>query len=202
MDPSLSSLLRRRLRRPGDALPAASIGTVPILWNNVDLADLRHGTTADTILDEIARIGYDGTQLGFGFQEGQALRAALSARDLRLAEVYVSIPAMIDGPIAEATAIVRERLRLLHDGGGEVLCLALDGSPGRLERIGRAAERDTPRLTDSGWQRLIELLHEVSEEAVMAGHSAAFHPHAGTFVETPDEVGRLVDSTDPALLGI
>ena len=50
--------LRDTLRRPGDALPGASIGTVPILWNNVDLAELRHGTDAMTILDEIARTGY------------------------------------------------------------------------------------------------------------------------------------------------
>ena len=56
--------LRTALRRPGDALPRASIGTVPILWNNVDLADLRHGTDASTILDEIARTGFEGTQLG------------------------------------------------------------------------------------------------------------------------------------------
>ena len=62
--------LRSALRRPGDALPRASIGTVPILWNNVDLADLRHGTDAPTILDEIARTGYEGTQLGIGFPGG------------------------------------------------------------------------------------------------------------------------------------
>ena len=54
MEPSFSDLLRRRLRRPGDALSAASVGIVPTPWNNVDLADLGHGTTAHSILDEIA----------------------------------------------------------------------------------------------------------------------------------------------------
>jgi hypothetical protein len=38
--------LRSWLRRPGDALPGASIGTVPILWYNVDIAELRLGTDA------------------------------------------------------------------------------------------------------------------------------------------------------------
>ncbi len=28
--------VRARLRRPGDALPDASIGTVPILWHHAD----------------------------------------------------------------------------------------------------------------------------------------------------------------------
>jgi len=39
MDLSVPSSIRRRLRRPDDAVPAASLGDLPILWNNVDLAD-------------------------------------------------------------------------------------------------------------------------------------------------------------------
>ncbi len=48
----LAPSIRDRLRRHGDALPAVPIGTVPILWNNVDVEDLRVGTDATTILDE------------------------------------------------------------------------------------------------------------------------------------------------------
>ena len=194
--------LRSSLRRPGDALPGASIGTVPILWNNVDLADLRHGTDALTILDEIARTGYEGTQLGIGFPDGEALRDALAERHLRLAEVYLSIPATVDGPTPDAVAIGRERLRLLHDGGGEVLVMALDVSPGREERAGRASEPGTPVLTDAGWEALIETVHDLGAEVVATGRRAAFHPHGGTFVETPAEVERLATSLDPRLIGI
>ncbi len=194
--------LRTTLRRPGDALPGASIGTVPILWNNVDLADLRHGTDASTIFDEIARTGYEGTQLGIGFAEGEALRTALAERHLRLAEVYLSIPATIDGPTADAMAIGRERARLLHDGGGEVLVMALDLSPGREERAGRASGPGTPVLTDAGWDALLRAVHDLATEVVGAGHRAAFHPHGGTFVETPAEVERLAAGLDPRLVGI
>jgi inosose dehydratase len=194
--------LRVTLRRPGDALPRASIGTVPILWNNVDLVDLRHGTDALTILDEIARTGYEGTQLGIGFPEGEALRSALAARRLRLAEVYLSIPATVDGPTAEALAIGRERLRLLREGGGEVLVMALDVSPDRDETAGRADQPGTPVFTDAGWDALIDVVHTLANEVVAAGHRAAFHPHGGTFVETPIEVDRLAAALDPALIGI
>ena len=130
-------------------LAGASVGTVPILWNNVDLADLRDGTDAEAILDDIARTGYDGCQLGLGFPEGAELRATLAARDLRLAEVYASIRATVDGPTPEALAEVRERLRLLGAGGGEVFCIALDGSADRNEAAGHAGDADTPRLTDA-----------------------------------------------------
>jgi inosose dehydratase len=190
--------LRATLRRPGDALPHASIGTVPILWNNVDDEELRHGTDAATILDEMARIGYEGTQLGIGFPEGEALRAELRQRGLRLAEVYVSIPCTVDGPTADAREAVFERLRLHRAGGGEVLCVALDGSPDRDARAGRAADPGTPVLTDAGWEALLNLLHELAREA----RGIAFHPHAGTYIETPAEVERLVASTDPDLVTI
>ena len=181
-------------------LGGAAIGTVPILWNNVDIAELRLGTDAEAILDDIARTGYDGCQLGLGFPEGEALRATLAARELRLAEVYASIRATIDGPTAGALAEVRERLRLLVAGGGEVFCIALDGSPGRDEAAGHATEPDTPQLTDAGWHGLVELLRAVAVETRAAGARIAFHPHAGTFVETPAEVERLAAAIDPETL--
>lgn len=192
--------LRRTLRRPDDALPDASIGTVPILWNNVDLVDLRHGTDATTLLDEIARLGYEGCQLGIGFPTGRALHDALARRGLGLAEVYASLPATVDGPTDEAAAIGRERLALLEDGDGEVLCVALDGSPERERTAGRASQPGTPVLTDAGWQRLADVLHDLGGATRDAGRRMAFHPHAGTFVETADEVARLTTLTDPMLV--
>ncbi|HEX2756819.1 MAG TPA: sugar phosphate isomerase/epimerase [Candidatus Limnocylindrales bacterium] len=191
--------LRRRLAA-GGPLGGASIGTVPILWNNVDIAELRLGTSAETILDDIARTAYDGCQLGLGFPEGDDLKATLAARDLRLAEVYASIPATVDGPTATALDEVRERIRLLRAGGGEVLCIAFDGSPDRSPFAGRAADPATPRLTDEGWTRTIELLETVSAETRAAGARIAFHPHAGTYIETPEEVERLASSIDPTVL--
>jgi len=193
---------RRRLRRPGDALPNAPIGTVPILWNNVDIAALRHGTDAHTILDEIARLGYEGCQLGLGFPEGKALRAELSSRGLRLAEVYASLPTTADGPTDAALDIGRQRLRLLDDGGGEVLVIALDLSTGRAEWAGRAERHDVSGLTEAGWSRLAAVLDMVAAEATALGRRAVFHQHGGTFVETPAELDRLASATDPALLGL
>ena len=177
-------------------LSGAPIGTVPILWNNVDFAELRLGTRADDILDDIARLGYDGCQLGLGFAEGEALRSTLAARELRLAEVYASIAATVDGPTEGALDEVRERLRLLIAGGGEVFCVALDGSPDRDVAAGHATDGDTTQMTDAGWDRLVALLRTVAAETRAAGARIAFHPHAGTYVETPAEVDRLAAAID------
>lgn len=194
--------IRPNLRRAGDALSRTSIGTVPILWNNVDDADRRIGTDGLTILDEVARTGYEGVQLGPGFPGGADLRNALVERRLGLAEVYAALPATVDGPTDGALAEGLERLRLLHDGGGEVLVIAIDGSPERSERAARADDPGTPVLTDAGWDGLVEVVHALATVTHEAGHRAAFHPHAGTFIETPAEVERLVDRLDPALIGI
>jgi inosose dehydratase len=188
--------LRPALRRPGDALPRASIGTVPILWINTGTGDAR------TILDEIARTGFEGTQYGAGFPQGGQLRNELAGRGLRLAEVYLPIPSNENGPLPGAMDVALEHVRLLHDAGGEVLCVAVDGSPDRDASAGRADTPPTPVLTEAAWAALVELLHDIADAASALGHDTVFHPHAGTFVETPADVERLVTSTDPARIGI
>ncbi len=81
-----------------------------------------------------------------------------------------------------------------------MLCVALDLSPDRERTAGRAAAPGTPVLTEDGWARLVDVLHDLARDVSAAGARFAFHPHAGTFVETPAEVARLVASTDPALV--
>ena len=189
---------RAPLRRAGDALPRASIGTVPILWYNA--AD-GVGWQGPAILDEIARIGYEGTQLGNDFESGPHLRDDLERRGLRLAEVYVPIPATVDGPTPDAMDIALACLARLHDGGGDVLCLAIDGSADRDARAGRASQPGTPAFTDRGWDSLASLFHAIADEAIRLGHATVFHPHAATYIETPNEIDRLARLTDPARLG-
>ena len=108
---------RRRLAR-------SPIGVVPITWNNVDLTDLAPEVPAATVLDACAELGFEGVQLGRGFPQGGELRAALRDRNLRLAEVYAELPMSPDGPSDDAVEIGRERLALLHEGGGDVLVAA------------------------------------------------------------------------------
>ena len=193
---------RARLRRPGDALPDASIGTVPILWRHSAPDGSVVVPDPVTILDEIARIGYEGTQLDDGLPEGAELRSLLARRDLGLAEVYAALPASPTGLGEDALAIGRERLRLLVEGAGDILCVALDGTPDRDARAGRAGSDGTPRLSDGAWAELADILHTLADETNAAGRRLAFHPHAGTYVETPAEVERLVATTGPEQVGI
>ena len=183
------------------AIPRARIGIVHILWANDDLPELTPPIEPLQILDEISRLGFEGTQLAGSFPRGAALDAALAARDLRIAEVYACIECDEDGPVAGALEVGRAKLADLHAAHGDTLVTALPVGPARVPWGGRADGPDVPRMTDEGFRRLAVLLETLGREAADLGHPLAFHNHVGTYVETPAEVDKLFLMSDPAVVG-
>jgi len=167
----------------------APIGYVPIAWNNADLFDLAPETAADTVLDEIARLGYAGTQFGRGFPEGEELRACLAQRNLRFAELYSALHAGPDGLTDDARDVAHRDLDRLVAAGGEVLVVAVDGGGERDAWSGRVAE-GAPQWKAAAFEGLATLLRELAG-AAPDGVKVAFHPHTATWVESPDEVEAL-----------
>ncbi len=183
------------------ALADARIGIVHILWANDDLPELTPPIEPLKILDEIARLGYAGTQLAGSFPRGDALAAALDERGLRIAEVYACIECTQDGPVEGALEIGRVKLAELHAVGGDTLVAALPVGEPRNLWGGRADDTRVPRMTDPGVDRLARLLETLGREARDLGHTLAFHNHVGTYIETPAEVDRLLAVADPELVG-
>jgi inosose dehydratase len=183
------------------AIPRAKLGIVHILWANDDLPELTPPIEPLQILDEIARLGFEGTQLAGSFPRGAALDEALAARDLRIAEVYACIACDADGPVAGALEVGRAKLAELHAAHGDTLVAALPVGPVRAPWGGRADGPDVPRMTDEGFRRLAVLLETLGREASDLGHPLAFHNHVGTYVETPAEVEKLFSMSDPAVVG-
>ena len=171
------------------SLRDAPIGYVPIVWNNADLLDLAPETAATIVLDEMARLGYDGTQFGRGFPEGEELRATLADRGLRYAELYSALGAGPDGLAADAREVASRDLERLVAGGGEVLVVAIDGGGERDPWSGRVAD-GAPRWPASAFDDLADLLASLAA-AAPDGVSVAFHPHTATWIEAPDEVDEL-----------
>lgn len=167
----------------------APIGYVPITWNNADLFDLAPETPAATVLDEIARLGYAGTQFGRGFPEGVALRATLADRDLRFAELYCALSAGPDGLAANAEECARRDLARLVAAGGEVLVVAIDGDGERDAWSGRVGE-GAPQWQAPAFAGLADLLGQLVA-AAPGDVKVAFHPHTATWIEAPDEVEAL-----------
>lgn len=184
------------------SLAACPIGCVPIVWNNADLLDLAPQVGYEEILDTYVRLGYAGTQHGRGFPEGEPLADVLAARGLRFAELYSALPATPDGLVEGAEDLARRDLARLAAAHGEVLVVALDGSPERDAVCGRVNGIDgAPRWPDAAFDRLAALLAELAA-AAPAGVRVAFHPHTATWIEAPDEVDALADRMRDTRAGI
>jgi inosose dehydratase len=187
--------------RAAPSIADAPLGGVPIVWNNADQHDLAPEVTASEVLDEMARLGYAGTQFGRGFPEADELRRELAARGLRLAEWYCALPATIDGITPDAERVAHDTLARLTAAGGEVLVVAIDGGGERDEWSGRVAE-DTPRWGPGALEELVELLDHLARLAEPRGVRVAFHPHTATWIEAPDEGYALADALRGSAAGI
>lgn len=180
----------------------APIGCVPIVWNNVDQPDLAPEVGYGEILDVFARLGFEGTQFGRGFPEGTALAGELRRRGLRLAELYSALPAGPDGLAADAVAVARRDLDRLVAADGEVLVVAVHGSPERDALSGRVhLTHDAPRWPSEAFDDLARLLDDLAGAAPGAIR-VAFHPHTATWVEAPDEVDALADRLGATRAGL
>lgn len=163
----------------------------------------------ESVLDWIAAIGFEGTELGpMGYLgDGWAVRARLIHRNLAL------VGAFIDQRFSSAdwrTADRRELqdlIALLRDAvtGEKRPCVVLSESldnPVRRAYAGRVRMHPELWLSKPAWATLVDNVHRAAEQCRAAGFEAVFHPHAGTFVETADEIARFFERADPALIGL
>ena len=183
-------------------LAGAPIGIVPIIFANDDLPELTPPIEPETLVREIARLGFTGCQLSRALPSGAALEPALQRHGVRIAEVYAALPCTSSGPADDARNQAFERLDTLRRTHGDVLIFSYHLSEERVAWSGRANQPGVPSLTQEGRARALELIHVVAREAKASGHPLVYHPHTGTFVETPAEVEWLVQSTDADLVGL
>ena len=116
--------------------------------------------------------------------------------------LHTDLEARLDRPVRLANDANCFALSEAIDGAAEVLTVALDLSAERDARAGRASARGTPVLTEAGFDALVAHIHGIARDARDSGLATGFHPHGGTFIETPDEIRRLAGRLDPALVGI
>jgi len=187
------------------------LGNAPCSWGVIEGID-EGGEGEDggyrRVLDEMRETGYDGTELGeWGFMptEPARLQEELGARDLALIGSWVSVFLHDQGRHEQsARDAVRTARQLAAVGGAEcVVVLGNDpyGDPMRTAHAGRI----TPDMgmDDAAWAVFADgatgVARAVRDET---GLRTVFHHHIGTWVETPEETRRLMDMTDPALLGL
>ena len=171
------------------------IGINPISWSNDDLPSLGGDTPLETALREGAEIGYEGFELGNKFpKEPQALKAKLAEFGVACVSGWYS-GRLAEGPLdAEIAACTAHMAKLQAQGCrvvvyGEVAG-SIQGSPVPLFKRPRFS-------TDAQWQgyaRRLEAFGAHLRETY--GLTLAYHHHMGAYVESPDDIDRLMAETD------
>jgi inosose dehydratase len=153
------------------------------------------------MLDELAATGYAGTELGdYGYMptDPAALRAELEARGLTMLGSFVGVALDDADAHAEGEAHAVRVARLLAAVAGETPpVLVLADANGTVPLRVACAGRITPEqmLPDDRWPIARAVLAQT-------GLRTVFHPHCAGWIETPNEIARLLELTDPALLGL
>jgi inosose dehydratase len=183
---------------------AIHIGNAPVSWGIMEVEGWGGQQAYGEMLDELVQAGYAGTELGpYGYfpTEPAALRHEMATRNLHLVTAFVPIP-LADPTAHEAGfAEALKTAQLLAAVGARSVLLADAMSRARMAIAGRAdAKRDG--LSDTQWEHAAALITRVAKACRELGLSVSFHHHAGTYVETPAEIARLLASTDADLLGL
>ncbi len=160
------------------------------------------------VLDEMQQTGFSGTELGdWGFMptDPERLRDELQTHGLALIGSWVSV--FLHDALRHEESIrdaVRTARQLATVGGPDCVIVLGNDPYGNAVRT-KNAGRITPALSmdDRTWELFAggasRLARSVRDET---GLRTVFHHHIGTWIETEQETRRLLDMTDPDLLGL
>lgn len=155
------------------------------------------------LLASVAGAGYRAMELGPPgfFGTPQETVNAFAEHGLGAVGAYVPIhfsaaDETLERDFAGMRATLEELTRFPTPG---VAILADEGSPELLLNPARDWADRRLALDDRGWARLAERMARALDLAAEVGVSTSFHPHIGTYVESPWEIERMLASSDVRL---
>jgi inosose dehydratase len=181
------------------------VAGAPISWGVCEVPGWGYQLPADRVLAEMAAVGLTATEFGpAGYLPADPVQRARLLAGHALGAAGGFVPVVLHAPGAvEAVGRALDAFGDAHSaafggahsaasgGGHPVLVLAaatgLDGYDTR------------PELDAGEWSRLLSNLDRAAALAAERGITATLHPHAGTMVEGPDEVHRVLEGSEISL---
>ena len=186
------------------------IANAPCSWGALefDLELKSEEIGFEQVLDEIKETGYVGTELGdWGFMptSPNILYEEIQKRGLELLGAFVPV-ALADVENHESGVISALKVaKLMFEAGYEDSFIVLADDNGTVLERTQNAGRIKPDmgLTDEQWKSYAKGAEDIARRVKDAfGIRTVFHHHCGGFVETPEEIEKLLLLTDPELIGL
>jgi inosose dehydratase len=162
-------------------LHGRKLAGAPISWGVCEVPGWGRMLPAERVLSEMASLGLRATEMGpVGYlpPDIEEVRALLGAHGLGLVGAFVPL-VLHERSLDEARAVLDEVMPLMTALRGEVLVAAA---------VTDAAWSPRVPLDGVDWARLHENLETLTELAAASGLKLALHPHAGTLVETAEDI--------------
>jgi inosose dehydratase len=192
------------------AHPAMRVASAPVSFG-VDeiMMDDAWMPDPDDMLDWMVDIGFEGTELGTPGFLGDAAQVheRLASRGLAFVGSFLPQHFSRAEKAEDDRAWLRDQLRLVRESapaGSSPFAILSDqfDEPDRRAHSGRIAEHPETWLSPARFGTLVDNLHRAAELCRAEGLEPVVHPHAGTYLETADEIARLMDAMDASLIGL
>jgi len=190
------------------------IANAPCSWGALEFEGLKgEEIPYGQMLDELCDTGYAGTELGdLGYMptEPGALRQELERRNLAMVGAFVPVALKDPDAHARGEAHALKVAQLLagvmdsRSGNPAPLVILADDNgtdPVRIQHAGRVIPE--MGLGPVEWHTFARGAERIARTVRReTGLQMAFHHHCAGYVETPEEIARFLDMTDPDLLGL
>lgn len=184
------------------------IANAPCSWGALEFELEGKSLGYQQVLSEMVETGYAGTELGdWGFMPSTPaeLKKELDEKKLQLLGAFVPVALAKEEAHAAGIDLALKTAGLMYDAGYKNAFIVLADENGSVEERTKNAGRITPGmgLTENQWKTFAEGAEKVAQGVKRVyGMRTVFHHHCAGYVETPEEVAKLMELTNPELLGL
>jgi len=185
------------------------VGNAPCSWGTLENQDQSKAIPFNQMLDELVETGYTATELGdWGYMptDPAALESELTKRNLVMLGAFV--PVAMKNPAAHApglAAAVRTAHLLAAVATTPAPYLVLSDDNGTDPIRTKMAGRITPQmgLSMDEWKVFASGADKIAKAVFgETGLRTVLHHHCAGYVETPGEIAKFLDLTDPRYIGL